>query len=154
MWKSTDKNPEGATDENFTFLSRGAAFQGVVKFEGTVRIDGTLDGEVSAPGSMIVGEQGIIKGMVSVGSISVNGKVYASVIASKKIEIGPSGMVVGAIQTPCLTIESGGIYQGECDMGASEQDGQAASLSEMPAAKGLMAKAFGVVQMLPARSES
>lgn len=154
MWKLSENAPDEASDENFTFLSKGASFQGSVKFDGTVRIDGTLDGEIVASGALVVGEQGLIKGIVSVGTMTVSGKVYASVIASEKIEIRRTGVVMGEIQSPRLSIEDGGLYQGQCDMGVPSNIEERSNVLSSSTIKNQKAKSLGIIQALPVRSDS
>ncbi|MDH4329052.1 MAG: polymer-forming cytoskeletal protein, partial [Nitrospira sp.] len=73
MWGTREKTAEAAIDnDSFTFFGKGAHFMGVVTCDGGVRIDGRVEGEVRITGALIVGEQGIIKGMVSAGTVTVS----------------------------------------------------------------------------------
>ncbi len=77
MWKRDGKNNRLRDDDNFTFLGKGADFNGVIQFDGTVRIDGRLEGEIHSKGTLIVGENAVIKGILSVADIL---RYYADLI--------------------------------------------------------------------------
>ncbi|MBH0192736.1 MAG: polymer-forming cytoskeletal protein, partial [Nitrospira sp.] len=55
-------------DGNITLLAKGVELKGEIKVDGTVRIDGRLEGEVHTKGEVIVGEDGVVKGMITAGS--------------------------------------------------------------------------------------
>jgi cytoskeletal protein CcmA (bactofilin family) len=119
MWAIGERQgSEAATDENFTFLSKGVDFKGVVNFDGTIRIDGRVEGEVHTTGTLIIGEQAVIKGVISAGVIMTSGKVNGTVTATAKVHIQKPGVLIGDIRTPGISIEEGAHFHGMCDMGA------------------------------------
>jgi cytoskeletal protein CcmA (bactofilin family) len=106
-------------DENFTFLGRGVDFKGVVSFEGTVRIDGRLEGEIRTKGTLVVGERAIIKGLISAGTLITGGKIHGNVIATDKVQILKTAILIGDVTAPNFSMEEGAHFQGSCDMGAN-----------------------------------
>lgn len=118
MWAMGEKKAHDGDNENFTFLGKGVDFKGVVNFDGTVRIDGRLEGEVHTTGTLIVGEQGVIKGTISAGILLTSGKINGTVTATDNIQILKRGILIGDIRTPALSIEDGAQFHGMCDMGA------------------------------------
>ena len=103
--------------ENFTLLAKDVDFKGVVNFEGTVRVDGRVEGEIHTTGTLIVGENAIIKGVVSAGVLMNSGKINGTITAVEKIQILKPGVLVGDIRTPLIAIEEGSHFHGMCDMG-------------------------------------
>src|SRR3989337_1602171 len=89
------------------FLGEGTEFKGVLSFQGTVRIDGRLEGEVVGDELLIVGEGGILRANVDVGSLISNGKIEGTIRAKKRIELLASSRVIGKISTPCLVVMEG-----------------------------------------------
>ncbi len=119
MWAlGENKAQETADGDNFTFLAKGVDFKGVVNFDGTIRIDGRVEGEVHTTGTLIVGEQATIKGIISAGTLMTSGKINGTVTATAKIHIQKPGVLIGDIRTPGISIEDGAHFHGMCDMGA------------------------------------
>ncbi|HMS82954.1 MAG TPA: polymer-forming cytoskeletal protein [Nitrospira sp.] len=119
MWSIGEKHgADAAPDENFTFLSKGVDFKGIVNFDGTIRIDGRVEGEINTSGTLIIGEQAVVKGVISAGILITSGKVHATITATAKIQIQKPGILIGDIRTPGISIEDGAHFHGMCDMGA------------------------------------
>ena len=119
MWAIGEKQGTDATpNENFTFLSKGVDFRGILNFDGTIRIDGRVEGEINTSGTLIIGEQATIKGVISAGILITSGKVNATITATAKIQIQKPGILIGDIRTPGISIEDGAHFHGMCDMGA------------------------------------
>jgi cytoskeletal protein CcmA (bactofilin family) len=154
MWKMNENVSQGTPDEHFTFLSKGARFQGVVNFEGTVRVDGMLNGEITTNGTLIVGEQGRIRGTILVGTLTVSGHVHATVRASEKIEVLKPGILFGNIQAPRIMIENGACYQGHCEMGLEDSNAETFDANEAgPSWKSNGSRGAATVKVLPSRSD-
>jgi len=103
------------------FLGEGTEFKGVLSFQGTVRIDGHLQGEVFGGDLLIVGEGGVVKAEVEVGTLIVGGKIVGNIRAKKRVELLASSNVIGNITTPCLVVAEGGTFNGTCDMGGLKE---------------------------------
>lgn len=106
-------------DGNITLLAKGVELKGEIKVEGTVRIDGTLEGDVQTKGQVIVGEDGVVKGTVSAGSIISSGRIKATVTATERIELLKTAILIGEIHCPVIAIEAGAKFQGVSDMGVT-----------------------------------
>ena len=119
MWARREPNEQHSEPdfENFTLLAKDVDFKGVVNFEGTVRVDGRVEGEIHTTGTLIVGENAIIKGVVSAGVLMNSGKINGTITAVEKIQILKPGVLVGDIRTPLIAIEEGSHFHGMCDMG-------------------------------------
>jgi len=119
MWARGEKNPpSGGENEHFTFLAKGAEFKGILHFAGEIRVDGRIEGEIHTTGTLVIGEYGVIKGVVSAGSVVNSGKMNATVTAREKIQLSKTGVLIGDIRTPSIAIEDGAHFHGMCDMGA------------------------------------
>ena len=102
------------------FLDAGCEVQGDLRFENTFRVHGRFNGTVESDGELIVGEGGVLDGVVKVGELSVSGRLEGRVQARRRIEIGVNGHVEGEISSPVLVIASGAFFQGQCNMSPSE----------------------------------
>jgi len=111
------KETELSSQEVRTILGPGCLFEGNLTItEGLTRIDGEVIGNVKGNGGLIIGENGSVKGDLSVENVVVYGKVYGN-IRARSLEIRASGRVEGDIQVQELMIEKGAIYNGKCSMG-------------------------------------
>ena len=102
------------------FLDAGCEVQGDLRFQNAFRVHGHFSGTVESEGTLVVGEGGVVKGVVKVGELSVSGHLEGRVEAAKRVEIGANGHVEGEIKAPVLVIESGAFFQGECSMASPE----------------------------------
>ena len=119
MWSRKEQSEQSTEPdfENFTLLAKDVEFKGIVNFDGTVRVDGRVEGEIHTTGTLIVGENAIIKGVVSAGVLMNSGKINGTITAVEKIQILKPGVLVGDIRTPLIAIEEGSHFHGMCDMG-------------------------------------
>src|SRR5262244_4622149 len=127
MWASKERVQQAEqSNENITLLGKGVDFKGIVSFDGTVRVDGRVEGEIHTTGTLIVGENAVIKGIVSAGVLMNSGKINGTITAIEKIQILKPGVLVGDIRTPLIAIEEGSHFHGMCDMGMQQWSEQRA----------------------------
>ena len=117
MWSKKDKNNPYTMsgEESFTFLGKGSQFKGIVTFEGTIRIDGRLEGEIHTKGTLVVGEHAVIEGDISADVVISGGRVTGNIIAKDKVQLLSTGIVLGTIKTPLLSVEEGVRFMGNCE---------------------------------------
>jgi len=117
MWSKKEKNNPYTMsgEESFTFLGKGSQFKGIVTFEGTIRIDGRLEGEIHTKGTLVVGEHAVIEGDVSADVVISGGRVTGNIVAAEKVQLLATGIVIGTIKTPLLSVEEGVRFSGTCD---------------------------------------
>jgi cytoskeletal protein CcmA (bactofilin family) len=124
------RDPMGQEDIS-GFLAEGTEIKGEIRFRDLLRVDGKVSGKIVSEGELVVGEQGSVEAEVSVGTLSVSGKVTGTIHAAEKVEIHPKGKVHGdmTIAKPNLVIHEGGVFEGKIDMagmgaGASRPEGK------------------------------
>lgn len=100
-----------------TSLGKDVVFEGFLTMDGDVRIDGHLKGEIHTTGTLTIGEEAVIKGNVTAGTLITSGKINGNVIATEKIKIFKSAILIGDIRTPAISIEGGAHFNGLSDMG-------------------------------------
>ncbi len=106
-------------DGNITLLAKGVELRGEIKVEGTVRIDGRLEGAVHTNGEIIVGEDGVVKGTISVGSLISSGRIEATVTATGRVQLLKTAILIGEVDCPIMLMEEGAKFQGVSDMGVT-----------------------------------
>jgi cytoskeletal protein CcmA (bactofilin family) len=120
---------EKNADRISTFIGSDASFDGCINFKGTIRIDGRVKGNISSNGgTVVVGEKGVVNAEMSVNVAVVMGAVNGTIVAKERIEVYPPGHLGGDIQSPIVSIEPGGIFNGNCVMKPnSESAGKSSS---------------------------
>ena len=73
---------------------------------------------ISSGGTVVVGEKAAVDAQIQVNVAVVMGEVKGSIAAKERIEVFPPGRVGGDIQSPVVSIEPGGIFNGSCVMQA------------------------------------
>lgn len=104
------------TTELTGFLGSGAEINGELRFAAVLRIDGLVRGSVASEGELVVGETGVVEATIEVGNASIAGRVVGMICAKHRVEIHPTGKVIGDIITPSLTIHEGAVFEGTCHM--------------------------------------
>jgi cytoskeletal protein CcmA (bactofilin family) len=111
---------ETKTDRISTFIGADASIDGAIEFKGTIRVDGRVKGKiVSSGGTVVVGEKAAVDAELNVNVAVVMGEVKGKIEAKERIEVYPPGRVIGDIQSPVISIEPGGVFNGNCVMKAA-----------------------------------
>lgn len=96
------------------FLGQETEFEGNLSFKGMVRIDGRFKGEINTEGTLIVGETAVIDSDIHASNVIISGEVRGHIVAGERIEILSPGKVFGDIEAPSVTINTGVVFDGNC----------------------------------------
>jgi cytoskeletal protein CcmA (bactofilin family) len=108
-------------DEMVGLIEPGIELEGKLKFTtGMIRLNAHFKGEIQSDGAIVVADQGEVEAEIHARTISIAGKVKGSVHASERIEIREHGVVLGDIYAPCLVVDPGGYFDGQCHMPTPE----------------------------------
>jgi cytoskeletal protein CcmA (bactofilin family) len=116
FFSKSSSTSQPASEEISAYLGKETLFEGKMTFEGVFRLDGKFEGEIFESGTLIVGETAHIKGKIGLNTIVINGLVEGEVYAKARVEIHSTGKVYGKLFTPILTVNEGGIFEGNCKM--------------------------------------
>jgi cytoskeletal protein CcmA (bactofilin family) len=134
MLKKDKKRPQTESSTISTLLGRDTQIEGTLTFQETIRIDGAVKGKlISSKGTVIVGEKAVINADVRVGVAIIRGKITGRVEAAQRLEIYAPAQVNGDIIAPTITIDSGVIFNGQCQM-QKRSDSVQRPLGKPPAA--------------------
>ena len=116
MAKSIDLSTP-VTDLDLTgVIDQGCEFEGKLCFRGTVRINGSFQGEIFSPDTLVIGEEGRVKGTVEAGVVIINGEFIGTVHAKHRVEIHKPAVFRGDILTPSLRVDEGVLFEGQSKM--------------------------------------
>lgn len=99
-----------------TIIGSGAECSGDFTAEGSIRIDGTVQGNVTISGTLIVGVAGYINGDVNANVVIVGGEINGNVNAPEKTELTSTARMIGNIVTSTIVIDERAVFQGNCNM--------------------------------------
>ncbi len=104
-------------DDLVALVEPGMELEGKMRFtSGMVRLNAHYKGEIHCQGLVVVAEQGELEAEIHAKAVSISGKVKGSIHASERLEIKENGVVLGDVFTPCLVVEPGGYFDGQCHM--------------------------------------
>jgi cytoskeletal protein CcmA (bactofilin family) len=97
-------------------VGRNVNVSGKLIFHEAVRIEGRFRGEVRSVDLVVVGEDGIIEGKVSAPRLLIMGELHGDLIGCDRVVIGPRAKVFGNIEARSLTVAEGAYLDGNIRM--------------------------------------
>jgi cytoskeletal protein CcmA (bactofilin family) len=89
---------------------------GNLDLKGGAQIDGSVAGEISAEGELVIGESAQVKAAIQGEQVRVFGRVIGDIVCSERLELFSGARVTGNISSPRLIIHDGVIFDGSCQM--------------------------------------
>ena len=104
-------------------ISNGTDITGDIKSNGDIRIDGSLTGNLSTKGKVVIGPTGRVNGEVICKNSEVSGIIEGKIIVGQLLNLKASSKILGDIATAKLAIEPGARFSGNCNMSDIEENG-------------------------------
>ena len=118
-----DTTVDPALEQVGTIIGPGAVLDGPLTTKDSTRIDGTVKGNVTISGALIVGQEGKITGTVSAMNAYIAGEVTGNISAPQgKVEISDTGKVIGNVSCKGIVIDEKAVFSGQCDMTGIEKN--------------------------------
>ena len=95
-----------------TIVGPGTSVSGDIESGGFTRVDGNVLGDVKAKGRVVIGERARMKSNVSGTLVTVGGVVFGNVLASERLIILATGLVMGDIITRRIQADEGCLVHG------------------------------------------
>jgi cytoskeletal protein CcmA (bactofilin family) len=113
----TDVHNDVLDDEDFdTILSPDIDFSGTLRFEKPFLIRGTVSGEISASGLLVIDEKAVVNANINASRVVIRGQVRGDVTAAEKVEVAVTGTLLGNVSAPEIHMETGCVFNGLCNM--------------------------------------
>jgi len=118
--------------ENTTInlISIGTDITGDIKSNGDIRIDGSLLGNLSTKGKVVIGATGKIKGEVICKNSEVCGIIEGKITVGHLLNLKATSKILGEIITSKLSIEPGAKFSGNCKMSDNDNNGGVTATKE------------------------
>jgi cytoskeletal protein CcmA (bactofilin family) len=122
MWKKKEEQPEeqGSKEKFFknpmkpmetTLISASCSLEGSIEAEGNLIVEGSVRGSIKCTSLEILGN-GRVEADVESENVTVAGKLEGELKCSRKLNILRTGKVLGDVTYSALSIESGGLFDG------------------------------------------
>jgi cytoskeletal protein CcmA (bactofilin family) len=104
------------TTNQKNLLSSDVEIKGSIKFQTELTVDGKIEGEISSPGVLTVGENSEIKGEIKTKSVTVFGKVHGNITVEERCELKARASLFGDLKATRLIIEEGATFVGKSEV--------------------------------------
>ena len=104
-----------------TIIGPGTNVSGDIDSAGFTRVDGSVLGDVKAKGRVVIGEGARMKSNVNGTMVTVGGVVFGNIIASERLIILSTGLVVGDIITRRIQADEGCLIHGQVKVCRSDE---------------------------------
>lgn len=117
MFGKKESTFDASLEQVGTIIGLGAVLDGPLTTKDSTRIDGTVKGNVTISGALIVGQEGKVVGTISAQNVYVAGEVNGNVAAPQgKIEISDTGKIFGDVTCRGIIIDENAVFSGKCEM--------------------------------------
>ena len=108
----------GEEDEEVeSVIGEKTTVDGTFKSESSIRVRGTVQGEIESKRGILIESQANVTAKVTAESVTVSGQVNGQIFCAGRVEIRPSGRVVGEINAGTLIMQEGAFFEGHLKMG-------------------------------------
>jgi cytoskeletal protein CcmA (bactofilin family) len=102
-----------------SLIGEHTSFEGTLKTEGSVRLLGTIQGEIESKSTIIVEEKARVTARLTAQQVTVAGQVDGQIVCEGRVEIRPTGRVIGEINAGALIVQEGAYFEGNSKMATS-----------------------------------
>lgn len=104
------------TASTHNILASGTNITGNISAEEDFRIDGSIEGNISCNGKIVIGSNSKTTGEIRCMNIEVLGYVKGDILCTEKVILRASAILEGNIKTRMIEIEPGARFTGQCSM--------------------------------------
>jgi cytoskeletal protein CcmA (bactofilin family) len=104
-----------------TIIGPGTSVSGDIESGGFTRVDGNIRGDVNARGRVVIGEKARMKSNVSGTFVTVGGVVFGNVLASERLIVLATGLIMGDVITRRIQADDGCLVHGRVRVCSTEE---------------------------------
>lgn len=97
-------------------IGKKTSIIGDIHSEGDFRIDGTVEGSIRAEGRVIIGKDGVVKGLIECMNADIEGEVSGNISVSDMLTLKATAVIHGEVVIGKLTVEPGASFNATCSM--------------------------------------
>lgn len=98
-----------------TIIAEQTRLEGKIIAQGDIYIGGVISGQIKAK-NIQVGQSAKVNADIEVENIVIAGEVKGAIKAEENLEITKTGRMIGDVDIKILSIASGAVFHGQCNM--------------------------------------
>ncbi len=110
----TTNEPKKSSERNI--LAQKTQIIGNITSDGDFRIDGTLEGNLTTDGRVVIGAKGLVKGAVVCANADIEGRFSGDLKVSKTLTVKSTATISGDVIIGKLSVEPGATFNATCSM--------------------------------------
>ena len=115
-----------------TFIGPSVKVEGDFTGEGDLVIEGIVVGNVRTNNNLTVGPGAIVEAEIKAKNAFIAGKVKGNVLLKGRLDLTSSGQIIGNVKASLISVESGGIINGQLNMSQAADKQGVKERAEMP----------------------
>lgn len=112
---------QAATRTNCVIGAR-TVIKGEIGGDESVVVEGRVEGQIRIGHDLQVAPGGAVQATVEARSVLIAGEIVGDVSATVRVEIQPTGRLIGNIRAPKVVIAEGGLFKGNSDMSGRREE--------------------------------
>lgn len=97
-------------------IAKSTLIIGKITSDGDYRIDGTLEGDLTTKGKVIIGSGGLVKGNIKALNADIEGTIVGALNVEKTLTIKAIANISGDVIVGKLSVEPGATFNASCTM--------------------------------------
>ena len=110
-----------SSEEFATVLGADATFKGDLSFDSAAKLLGRFEGTIDAKGLVYIADGCNCKATLTAKEIAVEGQVEGNVEAGDRVELKPTGKIMGDVVAARMTMADGAALDGHVRIGLDSQ---------------------------------
>ena len=98
-------------------VPEGGLFEGQIAVVGETRIDGAVQGSLRGPGSLVLGPEANVEGVIDCERVESRGRVMGPVSARSGVRLAAGCQLEGDVDAPVLEVADDAIWTGRAKIG-------------------------------------
>ena len=113
---------------NVANIGKSLHIKGELSGNEDLTIEGKVDGKITLIGhSVTIGENGLVMAEIQAKSVIVGGQVRGNISADDRVEVAPTGTMLGDVRAPRVVLADGAQFKGSIDMDTKSGSGARAA---------------------------
>lgn len=118
--KKPSTSSPSPSSNSINSIVTGTQIDGKIKSTNDFRIDGTLIGTLDCKGKVIIGQTGVVDGEIKCANALIEGKFDGHLSVKELLSVKDSAKITGEIVTDKLLVQSGAVFNVQCQMGGQK----------------------------------